>query len=208
VTNPSYTHLAFVVDRSGSMRGIAADMEGGIKQLLADQASVPGEVHVDITTFDDEIERPYENVRPDDVKGKIITPRGSTALLDALGVTIVKLGETLAALDEGDRPSNVVIVVVTDGMENASQEYTAEQIAAMVKEQTRDFGWQFQFLGANIDAFQVAGNLGFAQGQTMNYSATSKGSRNGMAAASASIIRTRSGLDGSYTEDERTASGL
>lgn len=208
MTNPSYTHLALIIDRSGSMGHIAKDMEGGIKQLLEDQAKEPGECHVDITTFDTVVETPYVNVRPDDVKDQIIRPRGRTALLDALGATITRLSETFAKLDEADRPEHVVVIVVTDGMENASEDWTCEQVAGLVKQQTSDYGWVFQFLGANIDSFTVAGDLGFAKAQTMDYGYTSTGSKGAMAAASSSITRTRSGLATDFTDDERKAAGL
>lgn len=205
MTNPSYTHLALVVDRSGSMGYIAKDMNGGIAQLLADQAKQPGECHVDITTFDTEVEHPFTNVRPDDIKVPIIHPRGGTALLDALGSTIVKLGETFAAMEEDERPGTVMVVVVTDGAENSSHEWSKEQVAELVRKQTNEFGWVFSFLGANIDSFAVAGGLGFEKAQTMDFGYTSKGASNAAAAMSSNITRSRLGDTTGYVQSERDA---
>lgn len=203
MTDSEYTHIAIVVDRSGSMHGIHTDMDGAIKELLATQAKEPGYVLVDVVTFDTTVEFPYTDARPDDVKGQLIVPRGMTALNDAVGKTIVSLGEKLAAKPEDERPAHVIIVVVTDGAENASQEYTLEQVRALVQEQTDRWGWNFMYLAANVDAFGTGAGYGFSKAQTMNYAATAKGTKSGIATASASISRTRSGLSGDFTEEER-----
>lgn len=205
MTDSSLTLLALVVDRSGSMAHIARDMNGGIRQLLADQANQPGAVIVDITTFDTEVEHPYDWVRPDDVKSDIIVPRGGTALNDALGATIVRLGERLAAMDEEDRPGVVIVVVVTDGEENSSKEYSHQQVRELIDRQTVDYRWQFMFLAANIDAFATGRTYGFAKGSTMSYAATGAGAQSVIATASAGITRTRSGLSADFTDEEREA---
>jgi uncharacterized protein YegL len=206
MTDKDYTHLALIVDRSGSMSNIAQDMNGGIKQLLADQAKEPGYCVVDITTFDTLIEHPYEAVRPDDVKGDIIVPRGGTALNDAIGVTIVTLGERFAKMPEEQRPGLVICVVVTDGQENSSKEYTTEQAKALVERQQKEWGWQFIFLAANVDAFDVGGGYGFAKGSTMNFAPSSAGVTNSYASASRKMSETRvataSGLDNTVEFDE------
>ena len=203
MTDPNLTLIAIVADRSGSMSPIAKDMNGGIATLLAEQAKGPGAVIVDITTFDDALEHPFEWTRPDDVKADIIVPRGRTALNDAVGTTIVRLGERLAALPDDERPGKVVVVVVTDGAENASREYTLEQVRALVTEQTEQYGWEFICLAANVDAFGTGAGYGFTREQTMSYDATPKGASGSFAAASAGITRTRSGLDATFTDDER-----
>lgn len=207
MTDQSYTHLALLVDRSGSMATIASDMNGGITQLLADQAKLPGTIRVDITTFDDKIEHPYQDVTPEQVTGPVLVPRGMTALNDALGQTIVTLGERFAALVEDDRPGTVIFVVVTDGAENASHEYTDQQVRALVLEQQERWNWQFIFLAANIDAFATGTHYGFSQAQTMQYAPTAHGAAQSFAAASAGVTRTRSGLDADFTQDERDAAG-
>jgi uncharacterized protein YegL len=203
MTNANYTHLALIVDRSGSMMQIASDMEGGIHSLLSDQANQPGELHVDIVTFDTQVETPYTDARADEIKGQLIVPRGSTALNDAVGSTIVRLGEKLAALAEDDRPGTVVVVVVTDGMENSSSEYTTAQVKEMVERQTSEFGWRFVYLAANVDAFATGGTYGFAQSGTMQYTANSGGVAGMTASASASILRSRMGQAADFTEEER-----
>jgi uncharacterized protein YegL len=203
MTDSEYTHIAIVADRSGSMHGIHTDMDGAIKELLATQAKEPGYILVDVVTFDTEVQFPYSDARPDDVKAQIIEPRGMTALNDAVGKTIVSLGEKLAAKAEEDRPAHVIVVVVTDGAENASREYTLEQVRALVQEQTDRWGWNFIYLAANVDAFGTAAGYGFNASNAMGYVPTAKGAKSGIRSASASISRTRSGLSGDFTEEER-----
>lgn len=203
MTDPNLTLLAVIADRSGSMSRIAADMNGGIRSLLADQAALPGALIVDIWTFDSVVEHPYEWVRPDDVKSDVILPRGSTALNDAVGTAIVSIGERLAKMDEDDRPGKVLVLVVTDGMENASREYSLEQVKALVDEQTTRWGWEFLYLAANVDAFATGAGYGFAPGSTVSYAADSQGTQNVVAVASAGITRSRLGGAVDFTEDER-----
>jgi len=207
MTDSDLTRLVILADRSGSMGHIQKDMNGGIHQLLADQAKEPGGILVDVVTFDTEVEFPFTGVRPDDIKTDIIQARGGTALNDALGMTIVRLGEELATLDEDDRPGTVIFVVVTDGEENSSREYTTLQVKALVTEQQEKWGWTFLFLGANIDAFGVGANYGFHAGHTMNYAADGKHSKSAIATASAGVTRTRSGLAADFTDEEREAAG-
>ncbi|QGJ92729.1 hypothetical protein QDA04_gp59 [Microbacterium phage Megan] len=205
MTDPNLTLIAIVADRSGSMASIAADMNGGIASLLAEQAKGPGAVVVDIWTFDSVVEHPFDWVRPDDVKADIILPRGSTALNDATGTAIVSIGERLASMPEDERPAKVIVVVVTDGMENASREYTLEQVRALVQEQTDRWGWEFIYLAANVDAFATGAGYGFAAGSTMSYAPTPGATRNMVATASAGITRSRLGQDVDFTDDERAS---
>ena len=206
MTDPNFTHLALLVDRSGSMAPIASDMNGAISTMLAEHAKAPGKILVDVTTFDDEIEFPYRDVHPNDIAGDVLVPRGLTALNDALGRTIVSLGERLSALNENDRPGHVIFVIVTDGAENASKEFTTDQVSAMVTEQREKYNWEFLFLAANIDAFSTGATYGFDAGQTIQYGFASAGAHAMMAAATASTLRSRSGADGSFTQDERDGS--
>jgi uncharacterized protein YegL len=203
MTNPNYTHLALVVDRSGSMAGLKNDMEGGIKTLLADQGKQPGELHVDVTTFDTMIEHPYTDARWDDVKGELIVPRGGTALNDAIGLTIAALGEQFSAQPEDERPGLVIFVIVTDGYENSSQEYTTDAIKALVTKQREQYGWQFVYLAANVDAFATGSAYGFDRGQTISMAGTGAGFAGGYAVASASMTRSRLGDVADFTEAER-----
>lgn len=207
MTDADLTLLAVIADRSGSMSGIAADMNGGIRSLLADQAALPGTLIVDIWTFDHSVDHPFDWVRPDDVKADVILPRGRTALNDAVGQAIVSIGERLASMDEDDRPGKVIVVVVTDGGENASTEYTLDQVKALVDSQSKDYGWEFLYLAANVDAFSTGAGYGFARGQTISYAADSGGTQNVVAAASAGITRSRLGGAADFTDAERQQAG-
>jgi uncharacterized protein YegL len=206
MVDKDYTHIAMVVDRSGSMHRIANDMNGAILQLLSDQMKEPGYCLVDITTFDTTVEHPYQGVRPDDVKGEIILPRGSTALNDALGETIVTLGERFAGMAEEDRPGLVIFVVVTDGYENASREYTSDQIKKMVTEQTEKWGWQFIYLATGVDAFATGSDYGFARGSTIAFAGAGQ---NAYGATSSSLSAARGSasrgekVDVSFSDEDR-----
>ena len=200
----NYTHLAFIIDRSGSMESIRDDMEGGIRALLASQAELEGRLTVDIVTFDDVVEELYTDVPAAEITGDLIVPRGSTALLDALGASIVRLKERLEARDSRSRPDQVLVIVVTDGMENASTEYRIEQVRTSVERQ-RKGGWEFVFLGANIDSFQVAGGLGFAPSATMDYDAAPGAVDSAMASTDRWIKSFRTGEGAAFTDEERTS---
>lgn len=207
MTDQDLTLLVLVADRSGSMAGISHDMNGGIRTLLAEQAKQPGALIVDIWTFDSIVDHPYDWVRPDDVKADVILPRGSTALNDALGVAIVSTGTRLASMPEDERPGKVIVCVVTDGQENSSQEYSIGAIREMITKQTDEYGWEFMFLAANIDAFATAGQYNLGHAATLQYDATGAGAAGSMAAASAGITRSRMGGAVDFTEDERTQAG-
>jgi uncharacterized protein YegL len=206
MTNPNYTHLALVVDRSGSMSGIAQDMNGGIDKLLSDQAEGPSTVKVDVCTFDSVAEYVATDADPLALIGQeYCNPRGMTALNDAIGLTIQRLGNKFKTMKEADRPGNVIVVVITDGHENSSREYTADDVKKMVSRQTDEWGWTFMYLAANVDAFATGSNLGFAPGQTMSYAGSGIGTSNAWAASSSNIARTIAGDQSGYTVDEREA---
>jgi uncharacterized protein YegL len=197
MTNQNLTHIAVIADRSGSMYSIADDMNNGLQAFLKEQADLPGDLTIDITTFDSVVETPYQDADFNQISFPIIYPRGSTSLLDAIGITVTSLGERLADKDEDDRPGKVLVVVVTDGAENTSKEYAADQIKAMVEHQQEEYDWGFVFLGANIDAFSVGGGLGFRADATMNYVANSSGT--------ASMLRSVSNVAASYRGGEALA---
>lgn len=208
MTDANLTLLALIVDRSGSMSDIARDMNGGIATLLREQASNPGSVVVDIWTFDHVIDHPFEWVRPDDVKGEVIIPRGATALNDAVGLAVSSIGQRLADMDEDDRPGKVIVCIVTDGYENASRDYTRDQVREMITTQTEQWGWEFIYLAANVDAFATGRTWGFKPNATMQYGHTAKGAAGAFAAASSGITRARRG-EGSvdFTDEERASAG-
>lgn len=204
MTDPNYTHLALIVDRSGSMSGIAQDMNGGIRQLLKDQDAEPGRLLVDVCTFDNVSEFVFTDAPAATVQDvDLVVPRGSTALNDAIGQMINRLGNKFKVMPEEKRPSKVVVVIVTDGMENASREFTADQVKAMVEQQTGEWGWTFMYLAANVDAFATGAGYGFGAGQTIAYAGTPGGTQNVWEASSANITRSRNGDNSGYTVDER-----
>lgn len=148
----NYTDLNIILDRSGSMASIANDMVGGIKTFLQKEKETGDETKVSFYQFDDRYDVVFEDK---DIKDEIeinLNPRGSTALLDALGRTIVSVGEKLSKMSEKDRPNRVLFLVITDGYENASKEFTNEVIKEKVKHQRETYAWDFVFLGAGEDA--------------------------------------------------------
>jgi hypothetical protein len=206
MTNATYTHLAIIADRSGSMSRIASDMNGAIRALLNEQAKLPGELHVDITTFDDRVEHVFTDSRADEIKEDIILPRNVTALNDAIGLTVTRLGERLAALEEEDRPGKVIVVIVTDGHENASHEWKIEDVKALVEKQKDEFSWEFLFLGTtDIDAFSVADGYGIGRGQTMSFAPSSAGVDGFTRSVAGYATRSRAGEATEFSEAEREA---
>ena len=170
MTDPNYTAMLLVIDRSGSMTTIRDDMVGGMQELLREQATQPGLLTVDVVTFDHVAEWQHSFADPADVQIELV-PRGSTALFDALGGAIGHFGQTLGALPEHARPGTVTVVVVTDGEENASQEWTAEAVTASVQHQRSAYGWDFVFLGANQDAALAASRIGIDADSAIAYEA-------------------------------------
>ena len=157
------TELVFILDRSGSMEGLESDTIGGFNGMLAQHRSEGGDVLVSTVLFDHENEVIHDRVRIADVPAltsKEYYTRGCTALLDAMGGAIHHIKNVHKYARPEDRPARTMFIVTTDGMENSSTRYTADQVRAMVKQQEEEAGWAFVFLGANIDAVQVAGGLG------------------------------------------------
>lgn len=164
-----YTDITVVLDRSGSMVSIREDMEGGFATFLKEQKLEPGKCTLTLNQFDTHFENVYTEKDVRDINSLTIQPRGGTALIDAIGTTINETGKRLAAMKEIDRPFKVVIVVITDGEENSSREFKSEQIKAMIEHQESVYKWNFIYLGANQDAFSVAGNIGVSMGKAMNF---------------------------------------
>ena len=154
MTDNTYTHLTLVVDRSGSMSDIRDDAQGGIQELLREQFAESGKLTVTLVEFDD-VANDVARIATSPFTYEL-HPRGTTALLDTVGREVAQTGIDLGALPEADRPGRVVFVVVTDGAENASTEYTLEKLSADIARQRDQFNWQFQFIGAGEDAWQGA----------------------------------------------------
>lgn len=174
MTNPDYTAILFIIDRSGSMYSIKGDMEGGINTVLEEQKALPGEVTVDVAYFDDVLtyDEKFLSLESASIK---IEPRGSTALHDAIVVSTTKFGDALSQLTEADRPGNVLVIIVTDGHENASKESSISDVKSIITKQQDVYNWEFLFLGANQDAIETGRSFGLRDGSSMSYAATSKG---------------------------------
>ncbi len=169
MTDSNLTHLYFLLDRSGSMQSIRTDTMAGFDAFIEEQRRTPGRCRVTLAQFDDGFEDVYADRELADVPPLVLTPRGSTALLDALGRLITAAGERLAALAEAERPGSVIVGVLTDGHENASREWSHPQVKELIERQSGDYGWQFLYLGADQDAIEEGAKMGFAAGKSMTY---------------------------------------
>jgi hypothetical protein len=169
MTRADLTHLYFLLDRSGSMQSIKTDTEGGFAAFIDEQRKTAGECRVTLAQFDNEYDVVYSDKALADVPALDLQPRGSTALLDAMGRLVTSAGKELAALSDDDRPATVIVAVMTDGYENASQEWTHPAIKALVEQQTKDYSWQFLYMGADQDAIEVGVSLGVSAAASVTY---------------------------------------
>jgi uncharacterized protein YegL len=167
--NNDLTLIAVILDRSGSMSSCQSDMEGGLNTFIQEQTAQPGSARLTLAQFDNEYEL-VEDYRDIQEAGYYqLVPRGVTALLDAIGRTVTNTGARLAAMPEDERPGKVVCVIITDGYENASKEWTKERVAALIKEQEEKYSWEFTYLGANQDAIATGTGMGFKASNSMTY---------------------------------------
>ena len=172
------TELVFILDKSGSMGGLETDTIGGYNSMLAKQQEVEGECHITTVLFDNNYELLHDRI---DIKAvspiseKEYQVGGSTALLDAIGRTIHKIGNAQKHTADDYRAEKVMFVIITDGEENSSREYSAEKIKAQIERQKEKYGWEFVFLGANIDAIETAGRFGISADRAQNYHSDSEG---------------------------------
>ena len=172
------TELVFILDRSGSMCQLTDDTVGGFNSLIEKQKGEPGECLVTTVLFDTRIDRLHDRLRLQDVPQmtrRDYVPGGCTALLDAIGSTIDHIVDIHRYARPEDVPENTIFVITTDGMENASHRYTNEQIRRMVELEQEKYGWQFIFLGANIDSFAAGSGLGFRPEHITNFVPDSMG---------------------------------
>lgn len=170
--------LVFILDKSGSMSGLETDTIGGYNSMLEKQKAVDGECYITTVLFDSNYELLHDRI---DIKAvSPITEKeyqvgGSTALLDAIGKTINKIGNAQKHTADDYRAEKVLFVIITDGDENSSREYSSAKIKAMIERQKTRYGWEFIFLGANIDAVQTASRFGISSDRAQNYHADSEG---------------------------------
>jgi uncharacterized protein YegL len=172
------TEMVFILDRSGSMSGLENDTIGGYNAMLAKQQKEPGEAVITTVLFDEQYELLHDRITLRGVApitDKEYYVRGSTALLDAVGKTINKIGNAQKRTAEAERAEHVVVVITTDGMENASHEFSDEKVRRMIEHQKSKYGWEFIFLGANIDAIDTAARFGIDENRAANYNADSEG---------------------------------
>jgi uncharacterized protein YegL len=175
-----YSHIVVVLDRSGSMAKVSDDTIGGINSFLAEQRNVKGTATVSLATFADDYTLIHDFVpleQVGDITSKTYRPAGFTALLDALGRTINNVGAKLAKMDEADRPSQVLFVIISDGEENRSKEFNRSQIFDMISHQRGKYNWNFVYIGCSQDQIQEATNLGIAPANAAMYSQTKGGTR-------------------------------
>jgi uncharacterized protein YegL len=172
------TELAFILDKSGSMGGLETDTIGGYNVMLQEQRAIEGECYITTVLFDHNYELLHDRI---DIRAvSPITEKeyyvgGTTALLDAIGRTIHKIQSVQKQTAEDYRADKVLFVIITDGLENASREYSVQRIRQMIECQQKCHGWEFIFLGANIDAVETAGRFGIAPDRARNYHADSRG---------------------------------
>ena len=199
------TELVFILDRSGSMSGLESDTIGGFNSVLTKQKGEVGDANITTVLFDDKYELLHD--RYNLVKVPVITDkeyfvRGSTALLDAIGITIHKMGNVQKYAAEDDRAEKVMVVIITDGMENASVKYSYDHIKNMIDRQKNKYGWEFIFLGANIDAIETAGRFGIAEDRVANYHADREGTilNYQIISETVSMVRSKRAIDAGWND--------
>ena len=172
------TEVVFILDRSGSMSGLEGDTIGGFNSMIEKQKKEDGEALVSTILFDNYSEVLHDRVEVSKIEpltDRDYTVRGCTALLDAIGGAIHHIGNVHKYARNEDVPEHTIFIITTDGMENASHQYSREKIKAMIERQKTKYGWEFLFLGANIDAIETARSYGIDQDRAVEYNCDSVG---------------------------------
>ncbi len=199
------TELVFILDRSGSMAGLESDTIGGFNAMIEKQKKQDGECYVSTVLFDNETEVIHDRVKLCDIRPMTDSDynvRGCTALIDAIGGAIHHIGNIHKYARPEDVPENTMFVITTDGMENASHKYTSDKVKAMIERQKEKYGWEFLFIGANIDAVETAARYGISKDKAVNYNADSKGTNIVYEAVSQAVCCARAcgSVDKSWSE--------
>ncbi len=207
MSKQNYTHIAIVMDRSGSMRSIEKDMSGGLLKLVEDQKSVKGDATLTLAKFDQLYELVYDFEPLNNVDDFELIPRGMTALLDAMGKTIVSVKEKIDSMKDDDKPSKCIFIFITDGQENSSTKYSKSQITEMIEncQQCEDVHYDFVFLGANQDAIAEGSSYGIRGDASLTYGANTQGTNHMYDSLSRSLKMSReTGQTLSFCEQDRS----
>jgi uncharacterized protein YegL len=174
----NFTSINVIIDASGSMQHLQFDTLGSFNTFLTEQKAFPGEAAFSLCSFNTSTNLIHDFVKLGSVPSldaKTYAPTGGTALLDAIGTTIDSVGKKLAAMDESERPSKVLFLVITDGHENSSKAYSSEQIKEMVQHQKDVYNWEFMYFGASLEQIAAGVNLGVDVRNTLSYTPTAAG---------------------------------
>ena len=196
--NKEVVDVIFILDRSGSMGGLESDTIGGFNSVLEKQRKEEGKAYITTVLFDDQYELLHDRV--DITKVKNITEkeyyvRGSTALLDAIGKTIAKEKAIQDRLSKDEKATKVLFIIITDGLENASKEYNSATVKRLIETQKEKYGWEFLFLGANIDAIETASAIGISAERAVNYNSDSVGTQLNYKSLNNAVSEVRSGKE-------------
>jgi len=191
--NTNLTEIIFLLDRSGSMGGLEEDTIGGFNSFIKSQNELEGETVVTAVLFDDKYEILWNgiNTKKARLTSKEYYVRGSTALLDAVGKTILDVGCRLSKTVEHKKPGKVIFVITTDGQENSSTEFTYEKVSELIRHQKNKYNWEFIFMGANIDASREAANIGISEENAFQYKASKEGVKDMYSRACAVVAEKR-----------------
>jgi uncharacterized protein YegL len=209
--NQNLSDITVVMDRSGSMASCQQEAQAGLNRMVDDQKKEDGDCNFTFIQFDDQYEVVHNGVPIADVSQLELHPRGMTALNDAIGKAVNTTGERLSNMEEADRPGLVTLIIVTDGGENASHEFTNDQIKSMLETQQKDYNWKVIFLGANQDAFAEGARRGLLPSSSANYAVNKTGAALDMMSAKMSGMRDATargdvfecGQLSCYTDEER-----
>lgn len=176
----NYSDITLILDRSDSMRSISQETIIGFNEFVNKQKELPVEATFSLVQFDHEYELVHNGIPIESVPAlddKTFVPRGMTALLDAIGKTVDNIGNRLASLNEDQRPEKVVVVIITDGRENSSSQYSLSEINEKISHQRDFYNWEFLFLGANQDAIETAASVGIRRTSSLTFASTPQGTK-------------------------------